>query len=941
VNRIPLLGGHMGAPMEAKRTDNGLIAGVTFNADSGRFMNFVFFVDTLEEFDANGGLVGPYPTQDAPGLEADIEKWIDHAYQAARRDACFKEGITLLVGCGVGRPMFDVRPKRSWDNWRIEFIGASDLFTLSLLPDFKPLSLWRLLAGRDRVEALGIELFNVNGLLNLVGWARSLGGHLVPHASMPAEFGSGDGGKILLVEQNALLKVRQDVAKKDDRHALPTIAGRWVATRRDGQSVFDEDLDRPFYVSEEIEGRWPLAAYETAKRAWWVQLETTDETTSHFAYHRYQMLRTWLCLAAPVLDVFFPQLPSGPILWKARFEGKLGDRAGSDDREFMTVEETLPCLDVDVASSIISIAGRANFENAIRNPTNVAERALVTRLVEGVARLANTPLDEMAREVLVAKIVTSPEARQSHAFMAQHFRDFVKRSMWSSPVKIDVDDTATMKLGLGWRNRARSEGSEVTGREVCTAYLNGIVRLLEDEICSDLRAFDRRSVITFALMNHETAVSDRDNWRRTTAAVVALHKDKEATISAIARHEMELNAIFQATRLMIEFANCECLPEGGAKPGELDMSRIMGKIMLTCRLGGWSDSIHWKAMEPIVRITPLGDIHANVTFQEEILDPYGRAMTDVVVQENIDNYARNLREPMVVPTDESPIEDDFTVAFEEQFGASFDDMRRFINEIEDMGVKHADGIERLLNFLTLKGRPRWRDVSEGFLKKDLFPWRFRRRLSVLRKPFVQLDDGEDPTLMVAPGMLRDSFGYTFRNYYAGDFPRWQLTPKMKAWAGKARDKMGKTVSSEVAAHLKELGWQVETEVRITKLLGKGFDSDYGDIDVLAWKPELGRVLLVECKDVQHRKTEGEIAEQLLDFRGELDESGKPDLLLKHLRRVELVKAHVPEVIKYLKFAAPPKLEGHLVFKNPVPMKFAWDRMKERVQLNLFTELGRI
>lgn len=84
-----------------------------------------------------------------------------------------------------------------------------------------------------------------------------------------------------------------------------------------------------------------------------------------------------------------------------------------------------------------------------------------------------------------------------------------------------------------------------------------------------------------------------------------------------------------------------------------------------------------------------------------------------------------------------------------------------------------------------------------------------------------------------------------------------------------------------------------------------------------------------------------IAEQLLDFRGELDESGKPDLLLKHLRRVELVEAHVPEVMKYLKLSASPTLEGHLVFKNPVPMKFAWDAMKERVQLNLFAELGRI
>lgn len=323
-----------------------------------------------------------------------------------------------------------------------------------------------------------------------------------------------------------------------------------------------------------------------------------------------------------------------------------------------------------------------------------------------------------------------------------------------------------------------------------------------------------------------------------------------------------------------------------------------------------------------------------------------------------------MREPTVVSTDESQIEDRFVEAFEEQFGAPLDVVRKFVDDIEDIGIKqdkpvltlkrsevlalgngkdssYADGIKRLMNFLTLEGRPRWRDVPEGHLEKDLFPWRFRRRLSVLRKPFVQIDGGEDPMLMVAPGILRDAFGYMFRNYYAGDFPRWQLTPKMNSWAGKARDKMGKEFSSEAGARLKELGWEVETEVRITKLLGKGFDLDYGDIDVLAWRRDSGRVLLVECKDVQHRKTDGEIAEQLLDFRGELDENGKPDLLLKHLRRIELVKAHVPEVMTYLKLSAPAVLEGHLVFKNPVPMKFAWDRMKERVALHLFSELNRI
>jgi hypothetical protein len=46
----------------------------------------------------------------------------------------------------------------------------------------------------------------------------------------------------------------------------------------------------------------------------------------------------------------------------------------------------------------------------------------------------------------------------------------------------------------------------------------------------------------------------------------------------------------------------------------------------------------------------------------------------------------------------------------------------------------------------------------------------------LRRPFVQLDETDDPTILVAPGFVRDAFGYMLRNFYRGDFPPRQLKP---------------------------------------------------------------------------------------------------------------------------------------------------------------------
>jgi len=141
--------------------------------------------------------------------------------------------------------------------------------------------------------------------------------------------------------------------------------------------------------------------------------------------------------------------------------------------------------------------------------------------------------------------------------------------------------------------------------------------------------------------------------------------------------------------------------------------------------------------------------------------------------------------------------------------------------------------------------------------------------------------------------------------------------------------------------MRDLGWRAEAEVKVTKILGKSLNRDYGDVDVLAWKPQSGIVLAIECKDLQFNKTMGEVAEQLADFRGLTGPDGERDALRRHLDRVDILVAHPAEIAEALRLAAPAQIEGHLVFKNPVPMRFAWKRMTTTIKLSLFSELDQL
>jgi hypothetical protein len=307
----------------------------------------------------------------------------------------------------------------------------------------------------------------------------------------------------------------------------------------------------------------------------------------------------------------------------------------------------------------------------------------------------------------------------------------------------------------------------------------------------------------------------------------------------------------------------------------------------------------------------------------------------------------------------------FLDAWDAEFGVALNGMLAFVERLEDAGLEPSHAVLEMprsalaavlseaagvsaqdahasLDLITLSPRPEWRSVANQFMDKDWYPWRFRRRLCVLRRPLIQMDSAPDPIVAFAPGLVRESVRAMVGSFHRGEIPSSQArSPEMCKWIGHANNVQRTKFNSSVADKMRELGWQVDKEVTLTRLLGRPLDRNYGDIDVLAWRPELGRVLAIECKDVQFNKTLGEVAEQLSDFRGEVRSDGKRDQLKKHLDRLEVLAAHGAAVSQKLKLASPIRVEGHLVFKNPVPMPFAWDRMATRVKLSLYAELEQL
>lgn len=944
------LGLSRNAPLQFRQTDRGVMTSVAFAVDVGRWLQLIFVLDTLEGFEETA-FAGANP--DADALAADFAKWRDGCRRMASLQPHYRGGLTVIVGCGIGRAAYHRLSGERRDDWRTVYLSAPDVATLSELGRVDAKTLWRIFDAEDRLAEHGIEFFNLNGVLNLVAWVWSLDGHLVDHSQTPPEWTGGGQGR-LMIDPSMVLEVRRDAAMGLDRHAAPKPDGAWTEVRKMGDSLFAEDRETPLYVPTRIDedGDLPMV-YEGEARHWWCRVTEPRE------YARWKLMTTWLPRIGAVLDRRLASLPR-IVSIEASFDGygaPLVDPEYALSREVIA-EDIRVTVDESVASLVVEVGPL--FEAGLCQPENVAEAALVAAVVHGCFDLAGCEPEVDEEETLIQSIVDNNQARDCHGFQARCFRDFVSDQLRDAPIGIDHIDAATLRLGLGWRVRSSDEGGAIKGRGDCNAFLNSLVTQLEEELCRELGKYDRRVLIEMALRNHELAMARQATWRRTASAILGLHRDRATAMRTIADQQFENNGVLQASRVLVELAVCECPRDGGVAPGEMDLSLLMAQLMLLTTLGDWSAAIYHGGMEASLFVTPLGDVHVPTAFLDEIVKPFAHLSNDSIVDGAIADYARNFTAADVVRAAEPVFDQAFIDAWQDEKHAPLDSFRRFVDDVEDYAIERQtpllsllrsellclysgiDGAaEAVVSSLTTMPRRDWRTPPEGMLDKDRWPWRYRRRLSLVRLPIVQLDDGSDPLVVVAPGLLRDALVYTVENYHRGYFPDWQIdAPAMMAWKGTAAKARGHLFSHEVAERFTTLGWKVEPEVKVSKVLAKRLNRDYGDIDVLAWDPMTGRVLLVECKDLHFHKTAGELAEQLSDYRGEV-RSGKRDDLRKHLDRIDVLRNNTDALAKYVGVAKPLRIEGWIVFRNPVPMLLATEQFGDAVRVITLARLAEV
>ena len=642
----------------------------------------------------------------------------------------FKEGMTLLVMGGLGRG-FALGFKEWPYEWHLSDIWISDLLMLGHMPDQSITSYLKCIKQRTWVEQEGVDIPNFNGDFNFFSYWRQSNYQIVPHI-LPVHSGS-----MLFVNNDHIFSLRQEARNLVDRHVLKTTNGIYVPVMRFlGDSYFQSVCDRPIYVSPiHLDSGIFAGAVETARGpSWLVMIRESDEKFPRFLYEIWQGFIGLYDRLVSEIESLYPDAPFGPVEIKLDvndviFEDFIKSQIATRVSDFEVTVQTKQ------RTAVIKLP--PDFLRYFQQPENIGERIVLRSIAKGLICLYQD---------------------------TNHDEDFA-----FSQLKLSEGCTSATTVG------------EIDSKGECNKFLHKVVDKIWSQIRNQLKQLDRASVIREALRVHEAIIYDRDHWRRTAQAVQALYASEEDVVAISRGREAERVNTGIPARSIIEMAVCECPEAGGRQLSRWELDELLAKAMLLLGVAKDSDAVKNDLVTPRIDLHPNGEYTIDSEFQSTVIKPFLESHFskgfERAVQEYSELYQNTSSNDRKSP--DQIFSSEFIYAFRTEFGLSLDQVAEGISKLVDLAIEYdsvivettiddiktrltsnrglsVDASEAFVRSFGIFHRPQWDKPPSGFTGKDIYPWRFKRRLSVTAKPLFVFGKQNNDKVLFGIGTLKQS-----------------------------------------------------------------------------------------------------------------------------------------------------------------------------------------
>ena len=801
--------------------------------------------------------------------------------------------------------------KKQPKNARVLLLSAEDLEAFIRLRDCDNLTLWKYTKAHEKLIKFSKLSMITSSFLDVFAlYLKSNHSFYISDEAKPT---------VITLTPGFGRSIRIKAAQTGDVHA--TLHGDpphylTVLRRYNDKSI-------PIYLPERGIGRSLEQVVEGYGQPIWIdsgdKLEKISNKLRKVYFEITEMFAYWIWQLTPSLRSHLESLGPNPIHILFRLENPENWSNLNKDKK-----ESIPEFEKKIDNRKIKLTIPTNIRTHLMRPDNKGERLILDALMQSFDDILKNSgnshnLDKEER----ARIL------ETHAPLGQKKKFFII----STETSVSLDSRYLSHLRLLQEHdleeqldglveelgKEAPEIGEIIEKEKKTELCNDIVNIYLKRLKSTLSKFPWYSLLEQLIAYNEAVWNRRAFNRLTIPTTIECFTDIQSYVKKLASESQKIDSTSLSIRTLIEIVSAE--PPKGDQ--EVSMDELDKLLAVTHHLINWamiSDHIHLGLLNHKLSILNSGRVGVKKESIEGIWDPFIRIKTLEQVESAKKNFENQIRYESEIEKNDMGLKE-LDAVFKAELGFTVTQIIEFHKSLTLLGFEQKkvsphlplyqlnNRLKKILNFsnteisdiiklFSLVPREKWEKAPNGFnASADIWPWRYRRRLSFIRRPIIIGPEPEgDSIVFWGSRHTEEACKQLLALVLTGRYKLYEdSSEEMKKFIGKIKNDVGKKFTNEVKKWFEEnTNLFVDSEVPIKPREKLNSENDLGDVDVLVIDNVNKKIFSIECKNLNYGRNPREIANEVERLMGKVETS--VSWIDKHIKRDKWLKENIINLI---------------------------------------------